>query len=367
MGGLRAALKLNAGIWREWFSGVVLSFYRGRTCRGPLVSVTEALENPRNILIIPDLRAGGLFLGASKFRALRNRYPKAEVSLLTDARREYIARQMPFIDDVILCSESLMPLGPKLGDLIGRLRRREFDVVFCFGAPECLLPAYLCYRSGGRLRVGLYREDVPFFNFRIVPGQDVRYEADRLSLLLRTLNISEGEGELGWSISPEGAKKILDRYLGERRGQEKFVGIDISSGIGPPVSYRQWQGIVRAVDQTCRSIIFFDFEQRQVANKLKEMLCQRALLFQTDDLPRTVALMEVCDGFIAGNTDLFHLSVAKWLPTVGLVSKQDIPRWVPADCPYVRVLDRAGLDETQAGGIVEILAQMQAGRAEKRR
>lgn len=351
---------------RRWFARAILWFYRGRTCEGPAISIAEVLENPRKILIIPDLRAGGLFLGAPKFRAIRNRYPRAEISLLTDARREYVAREMPFIDDVILCNDLLLPVGTKLRDLVGRLQRREFDVALCFGAPDCLLPGYLCYKSGAQLRVGFHAAEIPFFNFRIIPRKEPCYEADRLSLLLRTLDIAEGDMRLGWSISPEGAGKILERYLGERRNEERLVGIDTSSGIGPPLSFRQWQGVVQAVDENCRAIIFFDFDQRRVANRLKEMLGPRALLFQTDDLPRTVALMEACEGFVAGNTDLFHLSVTLGLPTVGLVPEHDVPRWVPSDCPWVRVVARTGRGEGMGGRVVGMLAEMQNSAFQKR-
>lgn len=344
----------------------VASFYRGRPCEGPAVSIAGLLKDPRKILIIPELCAGGLFLGAPKFRAIRNRYPKAEVSLLTDARREYIAREMPFVDDVILCSEFAIPMGTKLRDLVDRLRRREFDIALCFGSPESFRPAYLCYRSGGRLRVGFHTEEVPFFNFRIVPRKDVRYEGDRLSLLLRTLDISEGDGKLGWTASPEGAGKVLERYLGGRRDKERLVGIDTSSGIGPPLSFRQWQSVLRAVGDAHRTVIFFDFDQRRVANRLKETLGQRALLFQTDDLPRTVALMEVCDGFIAGNTDLFHLAVTMGIPTVGILSERDIPRWVPTDEPHVRAVVRSRFMDDAGGRIVGVLTEMQQGLAKRR-
>lgn len=342
------------------------SFYRGRSSEGPAISIAGLLEDPRKILIIPELCAGGLFLGAPKFRAIRNRYPRAEVSLLTDARREYIAREMPFVDDVILCNDFLVPIGTKLRDLIERLQRREFDLALCFGSPDSFRPAYLCYQSGGKLRVGFHTEEVPFFNFRIVPQGDVRYEGDRLSLMLRTLDISEGDGKLGWTASPEGAGKVLERYLGGRRGQERLVGIDTSSGIGPSLSFRQWQAVVRAVEDAYRAVIFFDFDQRHVANRLKETLGQRALLFQTDDLPRTVTLMEVCDGFIAGNTDLFHLAVTMGLPTVGILSEEDIPRWAPADERHVRALGRTRITEGTGGQIVGMLAEMQTGTAQRR-
>ena len=331
-----------------------------------MISIAEALENPRAILIIPDLRAGGLFLGAPKIRAIRSRYPRAEISILTDSRREYIAREMPFVDDVILCSDFWLPVGMKLRDLVGRLQRREFDVAFCFGAPDALLPAYLCYRSGGKLRVGFHPDEVPFFNIRIVPGQAPSYEADRLSMLLRTLDIPDGDGRLGWATSPEGAGKILDRYLGDWKGQERLIGIDTSSGVGPPLSFRQWQGIVRTVDETGRALIFFDFDRRHVANRLKEMLGPRALLFQTDDLPRTVALMEACEGFVAGNTDLFHLSTSMGLPTVGILHEEDIPKWVPADCPWVRVVTQARVGDGMGRHVVEMLSDMQGSAVQRR-
>ena len=99
---------------------------------GPAFSVADALQNPQRILLVPDSRPGGLFIGASKFWAIRERYPNASLDLLAHRKKEYIAGEIPFIDNVILYDNFLLPLGSRRREVISSLRKREYDLAFCF-------------------------------------------------------------------------------------------------------------------------------------------------------------------------------------------------------------------------------------------
>ena len=307
----------------------------------PPFSVASALKSPQQILIIPDGRAGGLFLGASQFWAIRHRYPDARISLLVPAHKEYIAREIPFVDSYVVYEDFLLPLGAKLRDAIRRLKEPNFDIAFCFSSEDSFCPAYLCYKSGAHIRIGFQRDDFPFFNIRIVPRQEACYELQRFSLLLRTLGIPRVKERVSWSISKGGAQKIQDRFLVGRKPGEQFVGIDVSSTTGDRLSLKQLQTVAEGVAArpNTRALVFFDYAERKVANQLKEALSQKALLFQTDDLPKIVALLETCHRLIACNTDLFHLAVAMGLPVIGIFDAADVVRWVPASKEQIEIYE----------------------------
>ena len=304
----------------------------------PAFSVAEALKAPKNLLIIPDGRPGGLFLGASQFWAIRHRYPDASISLLVRTQKEYIAREIPFVDEVISYDDFLIPVGNKLREVIRRLREHEFDIAFCFSSEENLCPAYLCYKSGAQFRIGFQRDDFPIFNIRIIPRPGTCYEPELLSLIPETL-IPQVKERVSWSVSEGGAKKIRDRYLVGRSTDEQFVGLDISSARHRP-SFKQIQNLAQLIIAlpNTRALVFFDYDERKNANRLREELGQKVLLFQTDDLPKIVALLEACHQLITCNTDLFHLAVSMELPITSIFSEGEKARCAPANHGDITIL-----------------------------
>ena len=304
-------------------------------------SVAASLKDPKHILIIPDSRSGGLFIGASQFWAIRHRYPDTKICLLVNAQKGYIAKEIPFVDHVIEYQDFLLPVSLKLRDVVKSLQDQHFDIAFCFSNEENFCPAYLCYKSGAHLRVGFQRNDFPFFNIRIVPHKEACYELGRFSLLLRTLGIPQVKERISWSVSKEGAEKLQNRFLVGKKEGEHFVGLDVGAKDGQWLTDKQIQGIAEGLvsRENTRALIFFNFEERKTANQIKETLGQKALLFQTDDLPKIVALLEACDLLVAGNTDLFHLAVAMDLPATAIFDSQDVVRWIPPSRPRINVLE----------------------------
>lgn len=336
-------MKSRANGWlRRWLiKPLAFCFSHKAPKAQPAFSVPDVLKAPRKILIVPDGRAGGLFLGAPQFQAIRHRYAEARITLLVHAHKAYIAREIPFVDEVMVYEDFLLPLGGKLRGLVRRLQEQAFDIVFFFSTEESFCPAYFCYKSGADLRVGFQRDDFPFINVQIVPRPETRYERERLALLLRTLGIPQVKDRVSWPVSKAGAEEIRERYLVSRKPGERFVGLDISTCTGNRPTVKQLQSIAEVATALAntRTLVFFDSTKRKAANRIKATLGQKVLLFQTDDLPKTVALLEACHQLIACNTDLFHLAVAMGLPVTGIFSSSDIVRWVPADRKGVEVLE----------------------------
>ena len=323
-------------------------------------SVASVLEAPRQVLIIPDDRPGGLFLGASQFWAIRNRYPESRICLLTHASRAYIARELPFVDGVIVYSDFFLPFGGKLREAVKELREQTFDIAFCFSDEASFCPAYLCYKSEARIRIGFQRQDFPFFNIRIVPHGETRYIPNRFALILRTLGIPPVNEQASWSVSEQGARRVQSRFLVGREADEQFVGLDISHTSGDRPSGKQFQTISEQIVARpgVRVLVFFDFSQRKTANQIKETLGQKALLFQTDNLPKIVALLRACTRIITCNTDLFHLAAAMGLPITGIFDPRDIEPWVPPSRENIEIVVSQTVQNWTPQQIDEALARV---------
>lgn len=316
----------------------------------PLFSVADALQDPKRILLIPDSQPGGIFIGASKFWAIHEKYPNASLDLLAHTQKEFIAKEIPFIDKTILYDNFLLPLGPRRRDVIDRLIARNYDLAFCFSQVDDFCPAYYCYKSGAQVRIGFQSGEMEFFNIRIVPKSEATYEPDRLSLLLDILGIPETKDGVSWSVSKDGAQRIRDRYLVGSKSGEQLLGLDISAALGETPTAKQFLAIAQAVTQPAdtRVLIFFNYAERKEANQIKEALGPKALMFQNEDLPRLVVLLEACREIVAGNTDIFHLAVSMGRPVTGIFSKEQAPRWAPVEKPGVEILDLDNLKSLSA-------------------
>ncbi|HCK11770.1 MAG TPA: hypothetical protein DHW45_17985 [Candidatus Latescibacteria bacterium] len=297
----------------------------------PAFSIADALRDPKRILLIPDNQPGGIFIGASKFLAIREQYPSASLDLLVHRKKEFIARELPVIDQTIQYENFVLPFGPKRRDVIGQLIKRDYDLAFCFSNIDDFCPAYYCYKSRARVRVGFQSREMTFFNVRIVPKKEATYEPDRLSLLLDILGIPESKESVSWSVSEDGARRIRDRFLVGNKEDERLVGLDISTARGETLSAKHFLSIAKTVtaEPDTRILIFFNYEERKEANQIKEALGLKALIFQNEDLPRLVALLEACDRVISGNTDIFHLALSMGRPVTGIFSAEQVPRWAP--------------------------------------
>ena len=345
-------MKPQNGGWlrQKLINPLVWHLSGGREDRQQAFSVSDILKAPGRILVIPDGRPGGIFLGASQVRAIRQRYPESQIVLLVRHEKAYIAREFPFVDEVLTYEEFLLPFGGRQRETVRQLQDRAFDIAFCFSTEENICPASLCYKSGAQLRVGFQRDDFPFFNVRIIPREEASFELDRLALILNTLGIPQVKERVSWSVSKEGAKKIRDRFLVGRKPAEQFLGLDISRDGGNKPSDKQLQALaeVLAGQENTRLLVFFDYAARSGANKIKEVLGQKVLLFQGDDLPRLVALLESCTHLFAPNSDLLHLAISKALPTTAFLTREEKLRWIPPDSKQLEILSLGGFEDWNA-------------------
>ena len=63
-----------------------------RTTCHEQVDIFGELRRAQKVLLIPNDRVGGLFLGAGIYKSVRPHYPSAQVTLLTDERWATLAR-----------------------------------------------------------------------------------------------------------------------------------------------------------------------------------------------------------------------------------------------------------------------------------
>ena len=286
------------------------------------------LRRAKKLLLMPNDRVGGLFLGATIYQSIRQQYPEAEINLLTSERWAALARQIPFVDNVVVTSESLKLWSAEFRGFVKQLREQSYDLALCLG-PDCSYRmAQLCGLCGARLRIGFQRESLSPYNLEIVSRSEGEYEADQYQGMLRILGLDVC-GEVQWTIGDARGRQLRERYLDGDFATGNVIGIDLSSGEGQGFGGSQLDDIVgRVIERGARAVLFFSFAQRKQVNYLKKTYGNRVLPFEQDDLSRVAALLEGCQALISCNTDVLHLAISLQLPCVAIFD-EDVHRWVP--------------------------------------
>ena len=312
------------------------------------------LRRARKLLVMPNDRAGGLFLGATAYQAVRQKYPDAHIDLLIDERLAALARQIPFVDDVLVTSPQQKVWSTQFRQLVQKLRGRSYDLVLCLG-PDCSYRlAQLCGLSGARLRVGFQRRGLTPYNIEIVRRSEGVYEADQYQSLLRILGLDVC-GEVKWTIGEGKSSQLRERYLDGDFASGSVVGIDLSGGEGQGLSPRQLDDIVgRVIERGARAVLFFSLAERKQVNYLKKTYGNRVLPFEQNDLSGVAALLEGCRALISCNTDVLHLAISLRLPCVAIFD-EDARRWVSGRNELVEVVQDRDIRAVSITQVVQAL------------
>jgi ADP-heptose:LPS heptosyltransferase len=316
------------------------------------LDIFAELRRAHKVLLMPNDRVGGLFLGATVYQSIRQYYPDAHISLLTDERWAPLARQIPFVDDVIVMTATQQVWSQEFRAFVEQLRADAYDLVVCLG-PDCSYRlARLCGLSGARLRVGFQREGLDPYNVEIVRRSAGEYESDQYQSLLRILGLDVC-GEVQWAIGGGKSSQMRDRYLDREFASGSVIGIDLVGGEGQGMSGRQLDDIVgRVIERGARAVLFFSLAGRKQVNYLKKTYGNRVLPFEQNDLSGVAALLEGCRALISCNTDVLHLAISLRLPCVAIFD-EDARRWISSRNELVEVVQDRDIRAVSITQVVE--------------
>lgn len=352
---------------RSWINGTIIDRLGARWLSRRLTRSSEPLDlfscvqNARNILIVPNDRAGGLFFCVPACRRLRQQYPDARLSLLVKAPWASLARQIPYTDTVIEAD-----LGRPVGSVAfvavqQNLVSMEFDLAFCLGIDCSFRLAQLFRHASVRLPIGFSREGHIPHTIEISPNDSIRYEADRIVLLLDMLGM-RGDSSVRWPVNAARVRQMSERYL-DRGGPGRIVALDLSRGEGNGLAPGQIENIL---DRICRRggralVLHTQSECRLVAALLNQY-GDRITPFEPEDPADAASLLPSCHTLIAGNTDLLHMGIALETPVIGLFD-EDVRRWIRYGNERVKIIQASDLRDISVHQVDRELEEAFSGRS----
>jgi ADP-heptose:LPS heptosyltransferase len=171
------------------------------------------------------------------------------------------------------------------------------------------------------------------FEFRIRPSSS-SYAADSIMELAPFLGLDAEGLASGWPLPLDKLRQVAQVvHFNKPRPAEYLIGIDP----GPDKSGRALssQNLVFLVQQLrswfdCRILPLCGPGGRERMRQFEAQLdAPVPPAFNRDTMLDAILLLNQCNLFLAGNTDLFHMAVAAGVPSVGLFGEQVGSSWHP--------------------------------------
>ncbi|MFH1210102.1 MAG: glycosyltransferase family 9 protein [archaeon] len=288
----------------------------------------------KKILLIKFGHLGDKLLFESVPRVLKENFPHAEITLLTnsnslsflerfcDINRFYIFNHPNFVKFNEKKDSSL-----KFLRLLFRLRREKYDLVFEFrGQWQASLFALL---SAARYKVGYSNALTrPFYNFNVEDNYD-EHEIFRNLKLLRALSLSIKHPYPRILLS-ENNDLFLNNFIRKYKvnSRNNIIGIHIGAGWGPktyPIDY--FIKVINSLAKSNQIIVFYGYEDLNRLNKLKKGITRKVIIPSILSFDEFVTITNLCNMFVGSDSGPIHLSQILNIPTIALFSSGDYIRF----------------------------------------
>jgi ADP-heptose:LPS heptosyltransferase len=296
---------------------------------------------------------GDVVMLSPALRALREKLPEAEITLMASSSGSQVADMLPWVDDVLIhdavwqdvSPENLLEAQPEM-DLIEKLRGRQFSMAVIFTSfPQSPFPAaYACYLAGIPYRVGFSRE----FSGGVLSHFSPLPE-DELHQVDRNLKLLEAVGIYAQSNRPE---LHIPNHI-QQRAAELLSSVHVNP---------QWPYIVLAPGASCAAR---RYNPRRFAEATRILAAQTELhlvivgnasereslgpvlqvaeenlygnlhsLVGKTSVPELAAIIQQASLTIAHNSAPMHIADALGCPMIILYSGTDlVSQWVPRQAP----------------------------------
>jgi len=304
-------------------------FTLDKMCRKTFEVYEEALAR-QNILVIKISAVGDVILSSPSIKALREKFPKANIKVLVGVKARNSLKGCPYINEIIVCDFDGKDRGVVgMLKLAGNLRRCDFDIVVDLqNNRKSHLLAFLCF---AKLRFGYKNGKFSFLLNRAI--KDIKKPLGPIEhqfRVLSSLGITPGSKQLELWPSEIDDKFVRDFLAAQWLGQDQpLIGINIGSS--ERWATKRWpiQNIARLCDEISRKfgarvVITGIRKDINAAMKLAALTKSRPIIAcGKTNVTQLAALIKLCRVFITGDSAPVHIATAVGTPFVALFGPTD--------------------------------------------
>jgi len=278
---------------------------------------------PQNILVIHFGQMGDVVLALPAFRALREKFPDAKMTVLVGKSAAMIARLAGVFDEQIVVDRVELRDGSKLRSidkirrLVKEIRRRRFDfIVDLHSLSETNLLGFL---SGAKTRLYSNRENRSLDFLAKFPEKPPvedksKHITDRYLEVLKPLGITAAPRFV--EIEPESADIEFVENLLKEQNADGARPVGIFPGAGHPSrrwSLENFARLGKLLTESADSsplIVFLGPEERDLRGEVERIFPERTLIFDRLTISQLVAALSLLRLLVSNDTGVVHLGAA---------------------------------------------------------
>jgi ADP-heptose:LPS heptosyltransferase len=289
---------------------------------------------PQNILVIDFGQMGDVMLSLPALAALRQRFPRARVTVAVGKPGKQIVELAGCADDTLVVDRVALRDGfaPAsifhIARLVKEVRRRKFDfVVDLHSLSETNLLGFL---SGAQSRLYSRRpgRSLDFLaNFRPTPPIEDRekHAVERYLDVLAPLHIGEVSRAPRLPLRAEAERAVEQLFKKEKIGRDApLVGIFPGAGNAS----RQWRlerfaalAEMIARNDGLRTVVFLGPEERGLAREVRATFPARTSVIERLDIPQLASALARLSLLVSNDTGPVHIAASVGTPVVVLVGR----------------------------------------------
>lgn len=284
----------------------------------------------QNILLIQLRRIGDVLMTTPALRALRQAFPQAKITFLTEPPSHEVLQHNPYLNEVWVLERKMSLLG--YGKMLWQLRQKRFDLVIdFFSNPKS---AQMSWMSRAPCRIGFDFPGRGFYYTKRVALQNQEYAAEHKLLLLQDLGIPKGSLALDFFISASDEDHAEQLFANMGIQPQDFV-VSLSPVSRQP--YKVWPARYFAgvadhlIEQFGAKILFIHGPgEEHFVQAVRQNMQQNALPdYPVPTLAQTKAIFQKVHLHLGNDNGPCHFAISAGTPTVTVFGKPKAANWTP--------------------------------------
>ncbi len=297
---------------------------------------------PKKILVVRQHnQLGDLLACVSIFRALKEKYPSAEVSVIVSPANKNALYKNKFIDELFVFDKNKMLSISYLKSLF-RFLKKNYDIAI---VPVTVSISFtsnlLCRFASTTIRIGpnslggKINDSAFLFDRRI--NLDWRKYPDAnvsdFSLdILRPFGITTENfsSEITYDERDElEAKEFLNSF---NRKERKIIGLHVGAGKPPNRwSYENFISLINFLEAEYRPVIYLtgSSDDVELINVILGGIIPETKLFLNKEIPKVAALIAQSKLFVTNDTGIMHVAGTTSTPQISIFGPTNPFNWAP--------------------------------------
>ncbi len=291
-----------------------------------------------NLLVIDFGQLGDVVLSLPTLKAIRQKFPSANIAVLTGKATGEVVALSGLADEVIRVDRVELRDGPKLRSIgkilrfVGEMRRRQIDLVIdLHSLPETNILAFLSKAKHRLLANRESRSLDRLSNFRPKPPLEdkSKHLSDRYLDVLKPLGINDADREFRFQPSPADVAYVESKFFADR----KIRTIGLFPGAGH--SSRCWSlenfaGLAAKLEADgLRVVVFLGPEEQSIKKQVEELFSNETSIIDGLSISQFIAAASRLDAFVTNDTGPMHLAACAGAPILLLLDKRAPTTYLP--------------------------------------